>query len=293
MSEATYAGASAAAIEGHYGVGNEFYSLWLDPTRTYSCALWADGDGEGCDGLEAAQLRKFDYLAIGAGAAGAERVLDVGCGWGGMLRRLVEAHGVGRAVGLTLSEAQHAHASAELPAGCEVRVENWADHQPEQPYDAIVSIGAFEHFADFGMGRAARLEAYSRFFERCWEWLPPGGRLALQTNVKGANGRLDRQMTRDLIFIARTIFPESEIPWASEILAASERRFDLVSARNDPDHYARTCRRWAAALRHRKEEAVGLVGEATVADYERYLDAAALGFERRHLGLARLVLARV
>jgi len=96
-----------------------------------------------------------------------------------------------------------------------------------------------------------------------------------------------------LAFMARRIFPESEIPWLSEAIEASERRFDLVSVRNDPDHYARTCRVWAASLRRRRDEAVARVGEETVADYERYLDASAAAFERRHVGLARLVLERV
>jgi cyclopropane-fatty-acyl-phospholipid synthase len=284
-----YLGASAAAIRHHYDVGNDFYALWLDSTRTYSCALW---NGEG-DTLEIAQRHKLDYLARAAGATGAARVLDVGSGWGGMLLSLVERHRVERAVGLTLSQAQAEFVWGWSDDRLDVRVENWIDHVPEAPYDAIVSIGAFEHFADHGITRSARIASYRSFFDRCREWLPRGGRLALQTNVKGNNVRLDRRTVRELLFIIERIFPESEIPWTSEILEASERRFDVVSLRNDPDHYARTCQEWLGRLRANGRDAEKLVGREVVADYERYLSSTVRHFENRHLGLARIVFERV
>jgi len=284
----TYQGASAAAIRSHYDLGNEFYALWLDPELVYSCALWDGPD----DTLAAAQLRKLDHLVTGARAAGAARVLDVGCGWGGMLRRLTGRHGVRHGVGLTLSPAQAELIRARGDDRFEVRVQNWADHRPDQPYDAIVSVGAFEHFADFGLRREAKVAAYREFFARCRSWLPPGGRLALQTNVKGNNTQLSRKSVKDLLFMADTIFPESEMPWPSEILEASERLFDVVSIRNDPDDYARTCRQWRDGLLARRDRAVALVGERAVADYDRYLAAAADAFDKRHLGLMRIVFER-
>jgi cyclopropane-fatty-acyl-phospholipid synthase len=293
-SQLDYQGASAEAIQSHYDRGNDFYALWLDETRSYSCALWAGPD----DTLRAAQERKLDHLATGARAGGARRVLDVGCGWGGLMRRLVDHHDVTEVVGLTLANEQAAHIRGFADHRYDVRVENWADHVPPPredtaPYDAIISIGAFEHFADFGMPRAARLAAYRRFFDACHDWLPPGGRLALQTNVKGNNTRLDRQTVKDLLFIVDHIFPESELPWTSEIVEASERRFDLVSARNDADHYARTCQEWLDRLVAHRDRAVDLVGDARVTDYERYLRASVDGFRNRHLGLVRIVFERV
>jgi cyclopropane-fatty-acyl-phospholipid synthase len=284
-----YRGASAAAIRHHYDIGNDFYALWLDSTLTYSCALWEDGE----DSLQSAQERKLDRLAEAARAGHAERVLDIGCGWGSMIRRLVQRHSVEHVVGLTLSAAQAEYAQAWDDDRFEVRVENWAEHSPERPYDAIVSVGAFEHFADFGMTRAARVDSYRHFFARCHEWLPPRGRLALQTNTKGNNARLDQRTVRDLMFIVRHIFPESELPWTSEILEASERRFDVVCARNDPEHYARTCRVWLEGLRANREAAGRLVGKEILADYERYLQAAGNAFTKRHLGLARIVFERI
>ncbi|HEU4702107.1 MAG TPA: cyclopropane-fatty-acyl-phospholipid synthase family protein [Conexibacter sp.] len=282
-------GASAADIRHHYDLGDDFYALWLDPTRTYSCARWDGPD----DTLEAAQLRKLDQLAAAAHAPAGGRVLDVGCGWGSMLRRLVERHGVGHAAGLTLSDAQAASIAAWADDRHTVHVESWAEHAPRAPYDAIVSIGAFEHFADYGVAREQRVEAYRAFFERCRQWLPPGGRLVLQTIAKGGNVRIDRRTLRDAVFVTERIFRGSELPWPSEILQASERRFEVVRVRNDAEDYRRTTQAWLDRLVARRAEAQALVGGEAVADYERYLDASARSFANGHLALMRIVLARV
>ncbi|MEV6010492.1 class I SAM-dependent methyltransferase [Streptomyces sp. NPDC051976] len=230
-----YQGATAESIKHHYDVSNDFFALWLDTELTYTCALRADGDT-----LESAQRRKLDYLIEGARAAGTRRVLDVGCGWGSLLKRLVGTYGVEHAVGLTLSDSQAERLRELALPRTEVRVENWLDHEPDGTYDAIISIGAFEHFARTGLSRAERVAAYREFFDRCRQWLPKGGRIGLQTNIKGNNVQMDKQTVRDLLFIMDTIFPESEIPALSEVLEATEKLFDVVTLRNDPDHYSRT-----------------------------------------------------
>ena len=139
-------GASREAIRAHYDAGEDFFALWLGPELVYSAALFQDGDD-----LATAQIRKLDHHIAAAHAAGAARVLDVGCGWGAMLRRLVRHAGVGQAVGLTLSAAQAAWIGRTPTAGITVREESWRDHVPPAPYDAIISVGAFEHFAQPGM----------------------------------------------------------------------------------------------------------------------------------------------
>jgi cyclopropane-fatty-acyl-phospholipid synthase len=289
MSAASYLGASTAAIRHHYDLGDDFFRLWLDPAMVYSCALWESES----DDLATAQARKLDYLIGQAHGAKVHRVLDVGCGWGALLSRLVEQHGVKSVTGLTLSHAQASDIATWSDDRYDVRVQNWINHTPEQPYDAIISIGAFEHFADFGLARAGRLRAYHEFFTRCHEWLPAGGRLALQTNVKGNHTRLDRQMVKDMLFVVDHIFPESELPWISEIIEASERLFDTLSVRNDPDHYIRTLRCWHKSLLDHRAQAVELAGEQIVADYDRYLSSTVTAFERRHLGLVRITFERV
>ncbi|WP_103529021.1 MULTISPECIES: SAM-dependent methyltransferase [Streptomyces] len=287
------AGATAEAIRHHYDVSDDFYALWLDRSLTYTCALWGE-DGDPAETLERAQERKLDYLIAGARATGARRVLDIGCGWGSMLRRLTEAHGVSHAVGVTLSESQADWFRARQPARTELLLESWQEHRPaDGGYDALVSIGAFEHFAAPGLSRAARVAAYREFFTRCAQWLPLGGRLALQTCVKGNNVVMDRRTVSDLLFIMDIIFPESEIPAVSEIAEASEKVFDIVSLRNDPDHYARTAGEWHRRLTAQREKAVAISGEETVAHYERYLESSVGHFRNRHLGLSRIVFEKV
>lgn len=288
MTAIDYQGATAESIKHHYDVSNDFFALWLDTDLTYTCALWDGGDT-----LESAQKRKLDYLIDGARAAGARRVLDVGCGWGSLLERLVRAHGVQQAVGLTLSDSQAERLRELALERTEVRVENWLDHEPAERYDAIISIGAFEHFARTGLSRAERVAAYREFFERCRAWLPKGGRIALQTNIKGNNVQMDKQTVRDLLFIVDIIFPESEIPALSEVLESSEKRFDVVHLRNDPDHYSRTCQEWFDRLRANRDQAVKVAGEENVANYERYLSSTVGHFRNRHLGLSRIVLEAV
>jgi cyclopropane-fatty-acyl-phospholipid synthase len=124
-------GASRKAVALHYDTSNEFFRLWLDETMSYSFACWDEDSAE--ESLLAAQQRKIDFHVHQARAIGVERVLDVGCGWGGLLRRLVEEHGVRHAVGLTLSQAQSEWIAAPPRPGLEVLQEGWAEHAPEEP----------------------------------------------------------------------------------------------------------------------------------------------------------------
>jgi hypothetical protein len=111
----TKRGGTAAAIQHHYDVSDAFYALWLDPTLTYSCALWQDGDD--ADDLAAAQLRKLDYHLACAGAPRARRILDIGCGWGSLLERALMQPHIETATGLTLSATQFAHIRARAMRG--------------------------------------------------------------------------------------------------------------------------------------------------------------------------------
>lgn len=279
-------GASAEAIEAHYDVGNEFYGLWLDPTLTYTCAAWAAGEGPA--DLETAQLRKIDLHARQAAAGDAARILDVGCGWGGLLRRMVDTHGVGRAVGLTLSRAQLDWAMRQLDPRVEVRLEHWADHEPEAAYDAIVSVEAFEAFARSGLSSDDKVAVYREFFRRCHAWLAPGGRLSLQFIAYG-NARPE-----DLDgFISAEIFPESDLPRLTEVFAACERLFEVVELRNDRADYVRTLEAWRGNLVARGAEAAARFGEPLVDRYARYLRLARYVFELGACDLFRIALRRV
>jgi cyclopropane-fatty-acyl-phospholipid synthase len=271
---------AASAIRHHYDIGNAFYRLWLDESLTYSCALPDHAD----DTLESAQERKLRFHLRAVRAERAQSVLDIGCGWGAILRRLAEEHHVPHVVGLTLSDEQAAYVRSCAYPGVEVRTESWADYEPQTRFDGIISIGAFEHFARPGDTAGDRARRYREFFTRCRGWLADDGALSLQTIAYANMARADAST-----FIQQEIFPDADLPTLAEITAAAETTFELESLSNGRLDYAWTCERWARRLRDRRDEAVHLVGAETVERYLRYLKLSALGFRMGKICLLRMV----
>ena len=287
-------GATQAAIEAHYDVGREFYRLWLDPAMVYSCAFWP---GPLDDDLARAQQAKLAWHADTAGIGPGARVLDVGCGWGAMMRYALEERGAGTVTGCTLSSDQ-ADAATSLLAGrgsAQVRLEDWRDHlaghppDPSDAYDAVVSIGAFEHFTRQGLDRAGRIEVYRRFFEGCARWLVPGGRLSLQPI---AYEDFDETAGSVSAFFPDEIFPESALPHLGEIVLASEGTFRLQVLRSDPDHYEHTLHLWQQRLEAAKDAAIEQADVATFRRYRKYLRVSRAMFDRRVCTLYRIAFER-
>jgi cyclopropane-fatty-acyl-phospholipid synthase len=285
-------GASATAVRAHYDVSNAFYRLWLGPTLMYSSAMWTPGDG--LADLDTAQHRKIDFFARHVLPSDRPaRVLDIGCGWGGTLRRLADEHAVDEGLGLTLSAAQRDFADGAAVTGMEVRLEDWQRHSPARSYDAIVSFGAFEHFAQDGSTGPQRIASYRRFFRACHEWLTPGGRLALETIAHDDAPDTARSRGRGpLGDFVLSLYPESVCPHLSEIVLGLEPYFELELLRSDADDFARTCRAWLVGLRTQQDQAVELVGEETAVRFRRYLAASELQFRTRSITNYRLVLRR-
>jgi cyclopropane-fatty-acyl-phospholipid synthase len=279
--DATYGG-SADAIRYHYDVSRAFYALWLDETMSYSSALWTPAATEP---LALAQRRKIEHHLQHARADRATRLLDIGCGWGGVMRAAAELPGLQRIVGLTLSEDQAACVRELNHPKFEVRLENWVDHRPAAPYDSIVSIGAFEHFAKPSDTVAQKIQVYRDFFEACRTWLAPGGRLSLQTIAYGTMRREEASQ-----FINQEIFPDADLPTLAEIAAAADGVMEITDVVNHRLHYARTTETWAANLKKHRAAAVELVGEDTTARYERYLTQSSAGFYMGKIALLRLAL---
>ncbi len=282
--DAATGGASRRAIEAHYDVGRDFYRLWLDDRMVYSCALWPAGTD---DDLEAAQVAKLDWHATSARADGAARILDIGCGWGSMMHHLRDRRGVGHVTGLTLSADQAA--AVGTAEGLEVRLEDWRDHAPTAPYDAIVSIGALEHFARQDLTTPQRRAVYRDFFERCASWLPPGGRLSLQTI---AYEDFDPERGAVSSFFTDEIFPESSLPHLADVVEAAEPSFRVLALRSDATHYEATLRLWQRRLEANRDEALRLVDRAVYRRYVRYLRASRAMFDRHICTLYRLTLER-
>lgn len=272
---------AAAAVRHHYDVGNDFFRLWLDDSLAYSCAMRSE---QGEDTLESAQQRKIRHHLDAVHPATARAVLDVGCGWGSMLRPLAEDHRVPKVVGLTLSDAQAAHVRAQGYPGVEVHTLDWRDYRPENTFDGIISVGALEHFARPGQSPAEKTRVYRDFLTCCRDWLDDGGVLSLQT-IAYAN-----MEPREANPLMAEIFPEADLPTLAQVTAAAEGLFEVVSVRNDRLDYAWTCEQWARRLRAHREEACELVGAEVVARYERYLRTCAMGFRMGKIALLRMVL---
>ena len=301
-------GASASAVRAHYDLSNAFYRAWLGPSMMYSSGLWphrgdgavpAPGDGRHDDSdLEQAHRRKIDFFARHVlpdeiPLRVPVRVLDVGCGWGGTLRRLQAEHQVSDAVGLTLSEAQQLFLEEHPIAGAEIRLEDWRDHEPAESYGAILTFGAFEHFARDGTTGPQRIAAYLHFFRCCWEWLSPGGRLGLETiahdNAPDTSVPLGRGPLGDFVL---NLFPESLCPHLGEIVLGLEPYFEIEVLRSDGADFARTFRAWLVALRDHEEETSAIAGEELHRQFRRYLAASELQFRTRVITNYRLVLRR-
>ena len=201
----------------------------------------------------------------------------------------MSAHGVQEAVGLTLSEAQAKWITSRSDFRVRVHLEGWSEHEPDEPYDAIISLGAMEHFAKPEISIAEKIESYRSFFARCHEWLKPGGWMSLQAIAYGNMKREDFATS----FIARDIFPESEFVRLAEIAEASERRFEIVRVRNDCKDYERTCATWLENLRSNRDEAVAAAGDELVDRYERYLDLCVRGWQLGATNLLRIALRRI
>ncbi|RBP12217.1 cyclopropane-fatty-acyl-phospholipid synthase [Roseiarcus fermentans] len=273
---------SQAEIQHHYDAGNDFYAMWLDRRMIYSAALFRSDT----QSLEEAQIEKLRFHADAAGARPGARILDVGCGWGAMLRYLVEERNVADAVGLTLSAAQKERFDAgNADPRARMAIVNWQDYHDPRPFDGIVSIGAFEHFGRFDHRPEERLAVYAEFFDFCRRRLNKGGKLSLQTIAYGRIRKLT-PIQRD------KIWRESELPMAHEVLEAASRWFEPERLVNHRLDYARTLREWERRLGAAKARAETLVGPEKVADYLAYLDDAASGFENGAIQLLRIAFRR-
>jgi cyclopropane-fatty-acyl-phospholipid synthase len=164
-------------------------------------------------------------------------------------------------------------------------LQNWATYEPESAFDAITSVGAFEHFAKREESHEEKLSVYRDFFQRCKGWLRPDGRMTLQTIAFGEMRREDA-----IDFMNDRIFPESDLPFLADILQACAGQFEIVMIRNDRLHYARTMDEWCRRLRARSNDLSKVVGLTRVKEMEQFFRLASVGFRAGKLHLYRLAL---
>ncbi|MFI5565391.1 class I SAM-dependent methyltransferase [Amycolatopsis japonica] len=268
------------AISNHYDVSNRFYELVLGPSMAYTCAAYPS---EGSS-LEEAQAHKFDLVCRKLGLRPGMRLLDVGCGWGGMVEHAVENYGV-EALGVTLSREQAQRAQKDivtkgLADRAEVRHLDYRD-VTETGFDAVSSIGLTEHIG------ARNLPSYFRFLAGK---LKPHGRL-LNHCITNPDTSVPH---RSRGFIDRYVFPDGELESVGEIATAMhDSGLEVRHSENLREHYATTLGAWCANLDANWDEAVAEAGAGRSRVWALYMAACRLAFERREIELHQVLGVKV
>src|SRR5258708_1994717 len=252
-------------IQAHYDVSDDFFALFQDPTRTYSCAYFEPPDLT----LEEAQIAKIDLNLDKLDLKPGMTLLDIGCGWGTTMKRAIEKYDV-NVVGLTLSKNQRARSekvlgSVDTNRSHQVLLQGWEDFG--EPVDRIVSIEAFEHFGH---------ENYDDYFKRCFNILPDDGRMTVQSSVSyhpynmAARGKkLTFETVRFIKFIITEIFPGGRLPSTEMMVEHGEKAgFIVPEPLSLQPHYIKTLPIWRDPLQPTKDKAIAV----TSADaYNRYI----------------------
>ena len=255
-------------IQAHYDLSDEFFGLFQDETRKYSCAFFTGPDVTLSEAQIANVDQNLDRLDLKPGMT----LLEIGCGWGLTLQRAMEKYDV-NVIGLTLSKNQKAYcdqllANADSERTFDVRLEGW--EQFHSPVDRIVSIEAFEHFG---------FERYDDFFKTCFDILPDDGRMTIQSSVgyhpfdlAERGKKLTFQMARFIKFMITEIFPGGRVPTTRMMLEHGQKAGFVVpetlSLRN---HYIKTLGLWAEALQRQKDKAIEVTDEENYHRYMKYL----------------------
>jgi len=267
----------AQAVSHHYDVGNDFYSLVLGPSMTYSCARFAHGDAS----LEEAQRAKHELICrkLGLDQTPDARLLDVGCGWGSMAIHAAARHGA-RVVGVTLSSAQARYArrrveDAGLSDRIEIRLQDYRDLRRER-FDAISSVGMFEHVG------SAQID---RYFSILHGLLGPTGRLLNHAISSQGGSEISARS-----FVGRYVFPDGELQDVGRVLVAMQRAgFEIRDVESLREHYVQTLHAWVANLEARWLEAFSLVGAARARVWRLYMAGSAVGFDDGGLGIHQVL----
>ncbi|WP_228942572.1 class I SAM-dependent methyltransferase [Nocardioides sp. Leaf374] len=268
----------AEVISHHYDVSNAFYRHVLGPSMAYTCAVYPDADAS----LEEAQAEKFDLVCRKLDLKPGQRLLDVGCGWGGMVRHAAREYGV-KALGVTLSREQASWAKEAIDRDglgdlAEVRHSDYREVL-ETDFDAVSSIGLLEHVG---------VRNYPAYFSFLRERLRPEGRL-----LNHCITRHDNAVTETGAFIDRYVFPDGELTGSGTIIAtAQDAGLEVVHEENLRRHYAMTLRDWCANLVEHWDECVAEVGEGTARVWGLYMAGSRLGFERNEIQLHQVLAVR-
>jgi cyclopropane-fatty-acyl-phospholipid synthase len=264
-------------IQAHYDISNDFFGLFQDPSRTYSCAFFERKDMT----LEEAQMAKID-LALGKlTLQPGMTLLDIGCGWGSVMKRAIEKYDV-NVIGLTLSKNQCTFGQQLLDEidsdrSRQVLLRGWEEF--DEPVDRIVSIEAFEAFPK---------SRYKAFFELCHRIMPSDGRMVLQTIMGHPLNRwpdmgIPITMTdlKFMRFIAKEIFPGGSVPCDEDVIEFSGGAgFSVEELQQLTSHYVRTLDTWTEKLQAARDQAIAVTSNEVYERYMRYLTGCSDFFQR-------------
>ena len=268
----------AEAIQYHYDVSNEFYSLWLDPNMVYSCAYFETGDED----LATAQLKKIDHILTKIRLQPGQKLLDIGCGWGALVLRAAQKYGA-KCVGVTLSEQQYALATervarAGLSNQIEIRLQDYRD--VSGTFDRITSVGMFEH-----VGRN-HLTAY---FGKINSLLTDDG-IAMNHGITSSDAEGRDTPYGGGEFVEKYVFPHGELPHISLVLKTMQdgglEAHDIENLRH---HYARTCRAWADNFEANANEVRNQIDEKRYRIWRVYLAGSAYAFTNDLIAIFQVV----
>jgi cyclopropane-fatty-acyl-phospholipid synthase len=272
-------GRDAEAISHHYDVSNAFYRLVLGPSMAYTCAVYPHADAT----LEEAQAEKFDLVARKLDLKPGQRLLDVGCGWGGMVRHAAKEYGV-KALGVTLSQQQADWGKEAIDRDglgdlAEVRHLDYRDVM-EGDFDAVSSIGLTEHIG---------VRNYPSYFRFLHDRLKPEGRLLNHSITRHHNRREETGA-----FIDRYVFPDGELIGSGTIIKeAQDAGLEVMHSENLRMHYAMTLRDWNRNLVDNWDACVEEVGIGTARVWGLYIASSRLGFEWNEIQLHQVLGVRV
>lgn len=271
----------AKAIRYHYDVSNEFYSLWLDHHMVYSCAYFKTG----VEDIHTAQEQKLDHICRKLRLQPGERMLDIGCGWGGLLIWAAKHYGI-HGVGVTLSKQQYIFARERvategLTGQIEIRLQDYRDIPGEDLYDKIASIGMFEHVG------LTQLPVYFTTIRRLLKeggWVLNHGITTAQRNDKALAGSG---------FINKYVFPDGELPHIWRVLhEMAGQQLETLDVENLRPHYAQTLIHWVRRLKENKTRALALVGPKRYRIWSIYMAGCAHAFEQGRIAIYQVLAAK-
>lgn len=268
------------AVSYHYDQSNAFFAQFLDSRMVYSCAYFESPD----EGIETAQARKLDYICRKLRLKPAERLLDIGCGWGGLVIHAARHYGV-EAIGVTLSVRQAEFANERIRAAgladrCRVELRDYREVDEPDGYDKLVSVGMFEHVGE------AQLPTY---FRHAWRLLRPGGVFLNH----GICQNVDQPRQHGRSFVAKYVWPDGELETIGATLRAAEQaKFELRDVESLREHYALTLREWVRRLEAHQDAARSATDEVTYRIWRLYMAGAAYNFSNGALNLYQALLAK-